>query len=747
VSNAVFTVRGTASDNVQVANVWLQLNGGVWTNAATANGWTNWSAALNLIPGTNTVSAFAVDAAGNVSATNRQNFQFVVTNILSVKSVGLGTISPNYSNAWLEIGRNYSLTATGTNGHEFTQWQVTSNPAAPAVLVLTNRLNFTMQSNLALTAVFVDTNRPTVTVTNLVANQRISNAVYAVRGTAGDNAGVSNLWFRLNGPLGQWILATGSSNWTAQVTANPGTNLFQAYAEDAAGNRSVTAGVAFAYVVTARLLVEKAGQGGFAPNYNNVLLALGTNYTMTATASNGHKFGQWEISTNWGAAVLQRTAALTFNMQSNLTLRVVFIDTNWPSVTVTNLKASQVVYDPLFPVKGTNRDNVGVSRLLYRLTNSTHGVGLWMTNEMGASNAWAVPLDPAVLAPRTNTFQVCGEDAQGNRSLTNSVNFIFPPGERLSVHMIGQGTLTPAYSNLLLAHGTNYSMTAAGGHGYTFARWLQTTKTGTNEITAPRLDFTMVSNLSLTAVFEDKTPPSITAPPNLETTTEPGLCSATALMLGLPEASDNSESVHVTQDAPARFLKGLTTITWTATDPSGNIATAIQLVTVIDTEKPTMTAPAPVVANTDPGTNYATIVSLGLPAISDNCGVANVANNAPLDGKFAKGSTIVTWTVTDTSGNTNAATQLVTVIDTEKLTLTALSAVQLDPLTNKLTLVLKGVVPNHSYVLQWTTNLSGTKTVWKNATEPQAATNSEVRFEDKQPASPALFYRAVIVGP
>ena len=43
-SNTLFTVKGTATDNVQVTNVWYQLNSGSWNPATTTNNWTNWQA-------------------------------------------------------------------------------------------------------------------------------------------------------------------------------------------------------------------------------------------------------------------------------------------------------------------------------------------------------------------------------------------------------------------------------------------------------------------------------------------------------------------------------------------------------------------------------------------------------------------------------------------------------------------------------------------------------------------------------
>ena len=48
VSNANYIVRGTATDNVTVASVWVQLNNGGWNLATTANQWANWTAPVTL---------------------------------------------------------------------------------------------------------------------------------------------------------------------------------------------------------------------------------------------------------------------------------------------------------------------------------------------------------------------------------------------------------------------------------------------------------------------------------------------------------------------------------------------------------------------------------------------------------------------------------------------------------------------------------------------------------------------------
>jgi len=81
-----------------------------------------------------------------------------------------------------------------------------------------------------------------------------------------------------------------------------------------------------------------------------------------------------------------------------------------------------------------------------------------------------------------------------------------------------------------------------------------------------------------------------------------------------------------------------------------------------DAEPPSI-ACADITANTDAGQCYATGVDLGTPTTADNCTVASVSNDAPI--QFPKGDTVVTWTVTDTSGNTATCAQTVTVVDGE----------------------------------------------------------------------------------
>ncbi|HTB85261.1 MAG TPA: choice-of-anchor tandem repeat GloVer-containing protein [Candidatus Sulfotelmatobacter sp.] len=88
VSNSAFTVTGMTTNyayngvgltNFEVTNVFVQLNGGTWTNATSVNGWTNWSANMTLTPGSNTVSAYAENGYGSDSPTNTVTFDYAAS--------------------------------------------------------------------------------------------------------------------------------------------------------------------------------------------------------------------------------------------------------------------------------------------------------------------------------------------------------------------------------------------------------------------------------------------------------------------------------------------------------------------------------------------------------------------------------------------------------------------------------------------------------------------------------------------
>jgi hypothetical protein len=449
-SNAVFTVQGTASDNWQMSNVLCQINGGVWNSATNINNWTNWSAGVTLAPGTNTVAAYAVDTSGNVSTTNGVSFQYVVTNQLGVRAIGLGTISPNYSNAWLNIGQIYSITSAPATGFVFTNWLVSTNWIGGALVTGTN-LQFMMQSNLTLQANFLDVTKPTLSITNLVAGQRWSNLVFTAKGWATDNWQVASVQVQLNG--GIWTNASGTTNWSVPLTLTPGTNAIAAFATDTTGNNSTTNSLSFQFVVTNQLQIRITGLGTNSPNYSNAWLEIGRNYSITSAPASGFVFTNWTVSTNWIGGTTVTGTNLLFMMQSNLTLQANFAETNKPTLTITAPTSGQHMSNALATVTGTASDIWGVNAVWYQLTNGILTGGTW--SQAATTNSYTNWSTTLTLAAGTNMVKAYAVNLGGNYSATNSVSFVSSNSFKLQ--------LTFAAGQPLAGNGLNFVLQVSTG--------------------------------------------------------------------------------------------------------------------------------------------------------------------------------------------------------------------------------------------------------------------------------------------
>jgi len=172
----------------------------------------------------------------------------------------------------------------------------------------------------------------------------------------------------------------------------------------------------------------------------------------------------------------------------------------------------------------------------------------------------------------------------------------------------------------------------------------------------------------------DKTAPVLTVPANISVNNDINVCGA--IVKFTVTASDNCNSpvtITYSKSSGTLFATGTTTVTIIAKDVSGNTTSRSFTVTVTDTQKPTITAPANKTITLGTGISVATNVSLGTPITADNCGVKSVTKNAPIS--YPVGTTIVTWTVKDNTGNVSTATQTVTVkatVSSKKLAVVAM---------------------------------------------------------------------------
>ncbi len=82
-----------------------------------------------------------------------------------------------------------------------------------------------------------------------------------------------------------------------------------------------------------------------------------------------------------------------------------------------------------------------------------------------------------------------------------------------------------------------------------------------------------------TITVEDNEDPTITCPANILASADAGQCSYSG-GIGTPITSDNCPGETASNNAPATFPMGVTTVVWTVTDAVGNTATCNQTVTV-----------------------------------------------------------------------------------------------------------------------------------------------------------------------
>ena len=185
-------------------------------------------------------------------------------------------------------------------------------------------------------------------------------------------------------------------------------------------------------------------------------------------------------------------------------------------------------------------------------------------------------------------------------------------------------------------------------------------------------EFVEIDNVSIYPKVADTTSPTITKPidKTFEATGEMTLL--TADDIGTATATDLVDpNPIVTSNIPPSFEFGIgtTTITWTATDSSGNSNTATQIITVQDTTPPTITKPANKTFEATGEQTPLTTAQIGTATANDRVD-PNPTIRSDAVSTFRVGTTAITWTATDSYGNSDTATQIITIRDTTPPTIT-----------------------------------------------------------------------------
>jgi hypothetical protein len=241
-------------------------------------------------------------------------------------------------------------------------------------------------------------------------------------------------------------------------------------------------------------------------------------YTVTGTVTKGTAaVANVFISDNaggWSAAAISNTtwkAQIILTLGSNK-IGAYAVDTNGlPSKT--NTVTLTYIYAP--PVLTITAPKTGAkwSNNVYTVTGTITPISAAVANVFVSDNAggwstanrsnanWTAAIN---LAAGTNKFAAYAVDTNGVPSKTNTVSLIYVLPLKLKI--VGQGTVSPNYSNAMLVAGSHYTMKATAAKGFGFYFW----DVGGNMTNGSTLGFTMESNLVITANFKDIAPPTIT---------------------------------------------------------------------------------------------------------------------------------------------------------------------------------------------------------------------------------------------
>lgn len=159
---------------------------------------------------------------------------------------------------------------------------------------------------------------------------------------------------------------------------------------------------------------------------------------------------------------------------------------------------------------------------------------------------------------------------------------------------------------------------------------------------------------SFTVAVVDSTPPTILCPGDIVTGVASGQ-QTRVVNFPTPRATDNCSQVEVTCLPPsgAQFPLGMTTVTCRGRDDSNNEGSCSFVIRVSDLQPPTIQCPSNVNVVAPPNQQLV-VVTYAAPTVSDNLPGTTVTCVPPSGSQFPVGTTAVTCTAEDASGNRSA---------------------------------------------------------------------------------------------
>ncbi|MCK9423588.1 MAG: HYR domain-containing protein, partial [Bacteroidales bacterium] len=592
-------------------------------------------------------------------------------------------------------------------------------------------------SNCSITVVVTDNLLPTITCpSNITVSSDLNNcsaSVVVPNPVTADNCAVLKLTWTMTGAT------TGSSpltgvNYVGTYTFNIGITTITYIVSDEANNTATCSFTVRVNDTQAPIITCPSGspfnrntdagmchytvQGAeFDPSFSDNCpgVTITNSFNGLATLANAQL--------PKGTTTITWTATDVSGNSSNCSITVTVSDNQLPTITcpgnitvsndLNNCSVSVVVPNPV------TADNCAVTKLIWTMTGATTGsspvtginyIGTYTFN-IGITTITYIVYDEANNSA-TCSFTVAVNDTQlptitcpsgspFNRNTDAGMCYYTVPGAEFDPMFSDNCSGTTIINSF---NGTSILANAQLPKGSTAITWTATDATGNT------------ANCPITVVVADNQLPTITCPSNITVSNDLDNCSASVVVLN-PVTADNCAVTKLTwtmtgatsASSPLTginyvgthtFNIGITTITYIVYDEANNTATCSFTVTVNDTQLPAITCPSgsPFNRNTDAGMCHYTVQGTEFdPAFSDNCSGTTIINSfngtATLaNAQLPKGSTVITWTAIDATGNTANCSITVVVADNQLPTITCPSNITVSSDLNNCSASV--VVPN-----------------------------------------------------
>jgi len=688
--------------------VWISINGGAAYQAVALGAATAWSATVNLVEGTNTLSITARDLVGNTS-----NPTYAVTTgtiVLDSTPPALPVVNPVSSPTALT-----TQALSGTKDANSSIWVAhNTNPAAEMVAVgvattwsttaytlvegantfsVTSRDALGNETAPVVVTITLDTIAPTTPVINAVVSPT-NQTTQTLSGTKEAN---TSLW--INGA--QVIALNALTTWSsAQNLTIEGNNTFSVTAKDSAGNTSAAASATIVRDTTAPA----------APTVTVVTPVNTTPQTISGTKDanssiliNGIQAVAVDALTTWSAPVTLTVGTNNFTLTSKDALGNTSAGVN-TSIVLDTTAPTQPGIDPvLSPTNAGSQTLTGTKE-----TNTAIYINGVLAFAMSAGTTWNSL--QSLNTEGNNTFNVVARDAAGNNSTTATVTIVkdttlpatpvvttvnavavTPPVTLLT--KIGTlslaGTRVEAASSIWVDNGTTNIQIAAGGALTTWSG-TYTLAQGLNTLSVTAVDAAgniSAGSVSLTVTLDTIAPAALTiaAPVSggpsaysvtsaATTYTISGVCETGASIAMTGSATGSTTCAASAYSLAITPTAGNATFNFslTQTDAAGNTSPAVTLqwirisagttvspLTLSVNETVTNTATFTVALNTMPSAD----VIIGVKSLDTTEAWVQSGSNLPLLLTFTQGNWNVPQTVTVYGQNDSLAdgTQNITV--------------------------------------------------------------------------------------